>query len=74
MAFKIPNFSKQMGGSPFKNVDYSAYRLPNYADKKAGYAYHKALNDYRKNLFKNDPAVTVIVAPSSNVIGPIKEV
>jgi len=56
MAFKIPNFSKQMGGSPFKNVDYSAYKLPYYADKKAGYIYHNALSDYRKNLFKNDPS------------------
>ena len=55
MAFKIPNFSKQMGGSPFKNVDYSAYKLPNYADKKAGWAHRNALSDYRMNLMKNDP-------------------
>ena len=57
MAFKIPNFSKQMGGSPFKNVDYSAYKLPYYADKKAGYIYHNALSDYRKNLFKENPSL-----------------
>jgi len=55
MAFKIPNFSKQMGGSPFKNVDYSAYKLPNYADKKAGWAHRNALNEYRKNILKTDP-------------------
>ena len=48
MAFKIPNFSKQMGGSPFHNTGFDP--SGQYADKAAGYPYYKKLASKRNEL------------------------
>ena len=75
MAFKIPNFSKQMGGSPFRNTGFDP--SGSYADKKAGYPYYKKLASKRnellgKGLSSNEiqkhPDIIAIKDNKSNII------
>jgi hypothetical protein len=75
MAFKIPNFSRQMGGSPFRNTEFDP--SSSYADKKMGYPYYNALADKMNELrskglnsfeIQKHPEVIAIKDNKSNII------
>jgi hypothetical protein len=75
MAFKIPNFSKQMGGSPFRNTGFDP--SGSYADKAAGYPYSKAIRGKINELssqglssheIQKHPDVIAIKENKSNII------